>query len=92
MIPTFVGACGTRPGDRSEVVGDNYNWKIDEDEEQAGKQLILSREDVYGFNAQREGHGSLWFLVFAALFPFVVVIILALLIGRLVQVANLETV
>ena len=68
-------------------MGDSYNWKIDEDEEQAGKQLILSREDVYGFNAQREGHGSLWFLVFAVFFPFVVVIILALLIGRLALAA-----
>lgn len=64
-------------------MGDNYKWKIDEDEDQTGKQLILSREDVNGFNAQREGHGSLWFVVLAVIFPFVVVIILALLIGRL---------
>ncbi len=64
-------------------MGDNYNWKIDEDEEQAGKQLIISRENVNGFNAQREGHGSNLVVAMALLIPIVLVIILALLSGRL---------
>ncbi len=72
-------------------MGDHYNWKIDEDEEQAGKQLILSREDVNGFNVQREGHGSLWFVVFAILTPIVLVIILALLIRLFVRAARPAT-
>lgn len=67
---------------------DRFQWKIDEDEEQAGKQLILSREDVYGFNEQREGHGSLWFIVFAILAPLALVIILALLIHLFAQDAK----
>lgn len=58
----------------------NHRWKIDEDEEQAGKQLIISRENVNGFNAQREGHGSLPVLLLAILIPILMVLIAGLLI------------
>jgi hypothetical protein len=66
-------------------MGDNYNWQIDEDEEQAGKHLILSRENVNGFNPQREGHGSNLVVLLALLIPLVLLIILGLLTTRLSQ-------